>query len=324
MHFLRVYYIKIWRFSVQSIALSMQTSFKYDISKQGEIMNVQLCILNAQGIILDNNKTLIALWTQTAAKHGIPISGEFFESFLAAGFDQRNKVFYQYPRLAAIESEVMDQYRMIPPSFHPDIESVTESLKKLGIKIAIVSDTRRQDIYPTLESFMRKHDIEVLVCANEVLSAKPDPNIYFKAAKLSHVKPLHTLVIDDSRNGCYSAHLAFMRSIFYQNALPISERLFKYSYRQISQLTDLIQIIEQENDPQRVISYSSKSKDIISMEVLSGLTGISMIGTSSIPLIRENPMSKGMTLLKVASFAMIGTSLNMIVFAAPLRISNES
>ena len=233
----------------------MQTSFKYGIPKQGEIMNIQLCILNAQGIILDNNKALIDLWKQTAAKHDIPISDEFFESFLAAGFDQRNKVFFQYPRLAAIEAEVMDQYRMISPSFHPDIESVTESLKKLGIKIAIVSDTRRQDIYPQIESFMKKHVIEVLVCANEVLSAKPDPNIYFKAAKLSHVKPLHTLVVDDSRNGCYSAHLAYMRSVFYQNALPISERLFKYSYRQISQLSDLIQIIEQENDPKRVICH---------------------------------------------------------------------
>ncbi len=216
-------------------------------------MNVQLCILNAQGIVLDNNKILIDLWKQTAHKHGIPISDEFFESILAAGFDQRNKVFYQYPRLAAIESEVMDQYRMLPVSFHPDIEIIAESLKNLGIKIAVVSDTRRQDIAPKIDSFMKKYGVEVLVCANEVLSGKPDPNIYFKAAKLSHVKPLHTLVVDDSRNGCYSAHLAYMRSVFYQNALPISERLFKYSYRQISQLTDLIQIIKQENDPQRVI-----------------------------------------------------------------------
>lgn len=216
-------------------------------------MNVQLCILNAQGIVLDNNKILIDLWRQTALKHEIPVSNEFFESILAAGFDQRSKVFYQYPRLAAIEHEVMNQYRSIHPSFHSDIETVVDSLKKLGIKIAIVSDTRRQDTSPLIESFMKKHGIEVLVCANEVLSAKPDPNIYFKTAKLSHVKPLHTLVVDDSRNGCYSAHLAYMRSVFYQNALPISERLFKYSYRQISQLTDLIQIIKQENDPQRVI-----------------------------------------------------------------------
>lgn len=218
-------------------------------------MNVQLCILNAQGVILDVNKPLIDCWKQTAEKNRIAIPDEFFESILGAGYDQRIKAFYQYPHLAALEREVLELHQKQPVSLHPKINELLDFLRSRGIKIAIVSDSRRQDILPLIDPIMKEYDISVLVCSNEVLNGKPDPNIYFKAAKLSDVKPLHTLVVDDSRNGCYAAHLAFMRSVFIMHALPLSERLFKYSYRQTDSLTDIIQIIQSENDPKVIFLF---------------------------------------------------------------------
>jgi HAD superfamily hydrolase (TIGR01509 family) len=233
----------------------MQYSYKCDIYIQGENMNIQLCILNAEGILLDTNKSLIEHWQTTAVQHGVSIPEGFFENILSAGYDHRHKVFYQYPHLAQLEKEVLDSHCKQSYHIHPQIFEVLDYLKKNNVKIAIVSDSNRQDILPKIESLMKSYDISVLVCVNEVLNGKPDPNIYFKAAKLSKVKPGNTLVIDDSRNGCYGAHLAFMRSIFYQNALPLSERLFKYSYRQITQLNEIIKIIQEENDPKVIFLF---------------------------------------------------------------------
>lgn len=218
-------------------------------------MNIQLCILNAEGILLDSNKSLVEQWQITANQHGISIPEGFFENILSAGYDHRNKVFYQYPHLAQLEKEVLDHHFKQPVQIHSEIFEVLDYLKNNHVKIAIVSDSPRKDILPKIEFLLNKYDIHVLVCSNEVLNAKPDPNIYFKAAKLSKIKPGNTLVIDDSRNGCYGAHLAFMRSVFYQNALPLSERLFKYSYRQISQLNEIIEIIKEENDPEVIFSF---------------------------------------------------------------------
>ena len=218
-------------------------------------MNIQLCILNAEGILLASNKSLVEQWQITANQHGISIPEGFFENILSAGYDHRNKVFYQYPHLAQLEKEVLDHHFKQPVQIHSDIFEVLDYLKNNHVKIAIVSDSPRKDILPKIEFLLNKYDINVLVCSNEVLNAKPDPNIYFKAAKLSKIKPGNTLVIDDSRNGCYGAHLAFMRSVFYQNALPLSERLFKYSYRQISQLNEIIEIIKEENDPEVIFSF---------------------------------------------------------------------
>jgi HAD superfamily hydrolase (TIGR01509 family) len=234
----------------------MQTFVRYDIYRKGEIMNIQLCILNAEGILLDTNKSLIETWQATAKQYGIEIPEGFFENILSAGYDHHQKAFYQYPRLAQIEHEVIEKHRKLPVEIQSQIHEVLDYLKSNHIKIAIVSDNKRKDILPKIASILKDYDISVLVCSNEVLNYKPDPNIYFKAAKLSDVKPNNTLVIDDSRNGCYGAHLAFMRSVFYQNALPLSERLFKYSYRQVTQLNDIIEIIRQENDlPKKVIFF---------------------------------------------------------------------
>jgi beta-phosphoglucomutase len=196
----------------------MHSFFKYDIYIQGEIMNIQLCILNAEGILLDTNRLLVECWQNTARDHKIDIPEGFFENILSAGVDHHQKVFYQYPRLAQIENEVIEKHRQLPALIHPQMAEVLDFLKKNEIKIAIVSDSSRKDILPKIESILKDFDIRVLVCSNEVLNGKPDPNIYFKAAKLSDVKPGHTLVIDDSRNGCYGAHLAYMRSVFYQHA----------------------------------------------------------------------------------------------------------
>lgn len=240
---------------MKSIALYMQYSYKCDIYIQGEIMNIQLCILSAEGILFDTNKSLVELWQTTADQHNLSIPEGFFENILSAGYDHRQKVFYQYPQLSQLEKTVMDKNRHHQADIQPQILEVLDFLKSKNITMAIVSDSHRQNINPKVESLMKKYDINVLVCANEVLIGKPDPNIYFKAAKLSNVKLNNTLVIDDSRNGCYSAHLAYMRCVFYQNSLPLSEKLFKYSYRQISQLQEIIGIINEENDPHAKVIF---------------------------------------------------------------------
>jgi HAD superfamily hydrolase (TIGR01509 family) len=218
-------------------------------------MNIQLCILNVEGILLDANKSLVDLYKLSAAKRDIDIPDGFFENILSAGFDHRQKVFYQYPRLAQLETEVMEKHRLLPDTIQPQITEVLDFLKSRKIKVALVSDQKRADVLSKIQPIIEQYDIDVLVCYNEVLMGKPDPNVYFKAAKLSNVKPANTLVIDDSRNGCYAAHLAYMRSVFYQNALPISERLFKYRYRQITQLNEIIEIIRQENDPKVIFLF---------------------------------------------------------------------
>jgi HAD superfamily hydrolase (TIGR01509 family) len=218
-------------------------------------MNVQLCILNAEGILLDTNKSHIRLYQEAANRQNLIIPEGFFENILSAGFDHKQKAFYQYPRLAQLENEVIQHLRQCPVSFQPQIVELLDFLKSRKIKIAIVSDQKRRDILPHIQSLIDSYDIEILVCSNEVLTGKPDPNVYFKAAKLSNVKPANTLVIDDSRNGCYAAHLAYMRCVFYQSSLPISERLFKYSYRQTTQLNEVIDIIREENDPKVIFLF---------------------------------------------------------------------
>ncbi|PKM69949.1 MAG: hypothetical protein CVU94_01500 [Firmicutes bacterium HGW-Firmicutes-19] len=232
-------------------------------------MNIQLCILNVEGILLDANKSLVDLYKMSAADSDIVIPDGFFENILSAGFDHRQKVFYQYPRLAQLENEVLKKHRRLPVTILPQITEVLDFLKSRQIKIALVSDQKRQDVLSIIQPIIDKYEIDVLVCFNEVLMGKPDPNVYFKAAKLSNVKPAHTLVIDDSRNGCYAAHLAYMRSVFYQNALPISERLFKYSYRQITQLNEIIEIIRQENDPKVIFLFFQVQSHHFQMGTLS-------------------------------------------------------
>lgn len=47
-----------------------------------------------------------------------------------------------------------------------------------------------------------------MICGDEVINGKPNPEIFLKAASILGVKPEESLVLEDSENGILAAHAA--------------------------------------------------------------------------------------------------------------------
>ncbi|KAJ6747586.1 hypothetical protein OIU74_029946 [Salix koriyanagi] len=87
----------------------------------------------------------------------------------------------------------------------PDAEKVFEAIRKVGVKLAVVSnfDTR---LRPLLRALNCDHWFDALAVSAEVAAEKPNPTIFLKACELLEVKPEDVVHVgDDRRNDIWGA-----------------------------------------------------------------------------------------------------------------------
>jgi HAD superfamily hydrolase (TIGR01509 family) len=92
-------------------------------------------------------------------------------------------------------------------SWRPGAQDALRLLDGLGWPTALVTNTERALTEAALDSIGREH-FAVSVCADEVSSGKPDPDLYLRAAELLGVAPARCLAIEDSPSGVAAAERA--------------------------------------------------------------------------------------------------------------------
>lgn len=90
---------------------------------------------------------------------------------------------------------------------------VFNQAKKLGLKIGLATTAPEKNRDHILGKLGIKENFDVIVGDEDIHKGKPDPEIYFKTAKLLSVKPEECLVFEDSIPGVTAAKTAGMTVI---------------------------------------------------------------------------------------------------------------
>lgn len=93
----------------------------------------------------------------------------------------------------------------------PGVPKVIDYLLENDIPMALGSASK--NARPILEKLKLLEKFDVIVDGNDVSKAKPDPQVFLKAAKKLSVTPKHCLVFEDSLAGIKAANNAEMTSI---------------------------------------------------------------------------------------------------------------
>lgn len=93
----------------------------------------------------------------------------------------------------------------------PGIMDALEYLKSENIAIALGSASKNA-VY-ILEKLEIKQIFDVIIDGNEVQKAKPDPEVFLKAAKKLEIFPQQCIVIEDAKAGIEAANNAKMLSV---------------------------------------------------------------------------------------------------------------
>ena len=104
----------------------------------------------------------------------------------------------------------------------PGVLSLLAEVRAAGLPHALVTSSEPAVVDAVLGRLDVRFD--VVVCAADVTSAKPDPEGYRLAAAKLGAEPRQCLALEDSPNGVAAAEAAGLRVIAVPSVVPVPER----------------------------------------------------------------------------------------------------
>lgn len=186
-------------------------------------MGKKAFIFDLDGVIVDTAKYHFMAWQKLADCLGILFTPEHneelkgvsrvrsLEIILALGSinaseEDKEKWLIQKNQDYLSYVENMDETEILP-----NVREILELLKSKEQFIALGSASK--NARPILEKVGLLHFFDVVVDGNDVTNAKPDPEVFVRAAKLLAVENENAIVFEDSVAGIQAANTAGMLSI---------------------------------------------------------------------------------------------------------------
>ncbi len=186
-------------------------------------MHTKACIFDLDGVIVDTAKYHFMAWKKLTSQLGINFTEEdnerlkgvsrmdSLEIILKIGNKKlNNDLKLEY---ATIKNNWYNDYikKMTSDEILPGCKEFITELRDYGIKVAIGSASKNTPLI--LERVGIKDLFDAVSDGNLVSKAKPDPEVFIKAASMLHVDPGYCVVFEDAIAGVQAALNAGMKCI---------------------------------------------------------------------------------------------------------------
>jgi beta-phosphoglucomutase len=207
-------------------------------------------IFDLDGVIVDTAKYHYLAWKKLANHLGFEFTKEQNELFKGVSRKRCLEILLELGNIEATQ-ERFDTWmveknvdylafieNMDASEILPDVSGILEYLKNNNIPIALGSASK--NAHPILEKVNLLHYFDIIVDGNNVIKAKPDPEVFLLAAKQLGVDSNNCVVFEDAIAGVKAANAAKMISIGIGDKKVLSEAQFNFNdFTEIS--TDFIQ-----------------------------------------------------------------------------------
>lgn len=176
---------------------------------------IKAIIFDLDGVLVDTAKFHYLAWKNLAMMMGFEFSEadnerlkgvsrmaslEILIDIGQLSFDEATK-----QELARFKNEEYVGYisQMTPEEILPGVKGFLYEIRQAGIKMAIGSASKNTPLI--LERIGLATSFDVVVDGNKVSAAKPDPEVFLKAAELMGVSPSDCVVFEDAEAGIEAA-----------------------------------------------------------------------------------------------------------------------
>ena len=202
-------------------------------------------IFDLDGVIVDTAKYHYLAWKKLANELGFEFTKEQNELFKGVSRKRCLEILLEIGKLEATQKQFdtwmieknadylayidnMDESEILP-----EVPKILEFLKGKDIPIALGSASK--NARPILEKVGLLSYFDIIVDGNNVLKAKPDPEVFLLAAKQLGVNANDCIVFEDAVAGIQAANSANMISIGIGDYKILNEAKFNFqNFTQIS------------------------------------------------------------------------------------------
>jgi beta-phosphoglucomutase len=209
-------------------------------------MNKKAFIFDLDGVIVDTAKYHFLAWQKLANQLGIDFTHEHNESLKGVSRVRSLEIILALGNVQTTEAEknkwlvqkneeylsylvTMDEKELLP-----DVPRVLAFLKEHQQFIALGSASK--NARPILEKTNILHYFDAIVDGNDVSNAKPDPEVFIRAAQLVGVSNTNSIVFEDSVAGIQAANVAQMISIGMGDPIVLHEA--QYNFKDFTSIED--------------------------------------------------------------------------------------
>ena len=213
---------------------------------------IKAILFDMDGVIFDTERVYLEDWTRVFADFGYKMEKEIYISVMGTGRKSVKEVFRQkFGQDLPIDQMYIQKdallYEAIENNRVPLKEGVIEILNFLGnngYKIALATSAKRDRLEKQLKGANIWDRFDAIVCADDVVNSKPDPEIFLKAAKKLSVNPEECIVIEDSKAGIRAAYNAKMMGLHVEDLKQADEEILRYCYKNFKNLLEIKKFIE--------------------------------------------------------------------------------
>jgi beta-phosphoglucomutase len=186
-------------------------------------MQTGACIFDLDGVVVDTAKYHFLAWKRLADQLEIKFTEKDNERLKGVSrmdsldiileIGGRNLSQQLKEKYASQKNDWYIDYidNMTPDEILPGCQQFILELKNAGIRVAIGSASKNTPMI--LERVGLKYLFDAIVDGNIVTKAKPDPEVFIKAAEMVSVKPENCFVFEDAIAGVHAALNAGMLCI---------------------------------------------------------------------------------------------------------------
>ena len=186
------------------------------MSRRSHHRRIRAVIFDLDGVLVDSEPAHHAATLRLVAPN--IVTDEEYAQFVGASVESyAGWVRGRFAIEAGVE-EIITRYdelvteQLVALKLPPLDGAVTllDSIRKRGLPVAVASQSQPRWVYTTLDGAGLVSHIDIVVAADAVTRAKPEPDIYLHTATLLNIAPEACLVVEDSIPGVQAAHAAGM------------------------------------------------------------------------------------------------------------------
>lgn len=174
-------------------------------------------LFDVDGTLLDTYDFIVRAYEDVARKKGAPISRTTALMYISLGKTLRETYAALMPEhdleglVQAHRDYQSENMHLVQP--YPGVVDTLKKLREVGIKLATVTNRLRSSSLATMEHAGIKDYFGALVCADDVLRAKPDPEHAFAALRALDAEAADAILIGDTPVDIMCGKAAHIRTI---------------------------------------------------------------------------------------------------------------
>ena len=202
-------------------------------------MNKKCFIFDLDGVIVDTAKYHFLAWKNLANSIGIDFSHaqneqlkgvsrkRSLEKILGWGNQTLSDIDF-HSLMEKKNSEYLNYITTMDRSeLLPEVERTIHFLIEMNQYVTLGSASK--NARPILEKTNLIEAFDAIVDGNDISEAKPNPEVFLKAAQLTNTQPNHCIVFEDSVAGIQAANAAGMTSIGIGNESVLNEAVYNFT-----------------------------------------------------------------------------------------------